>query len=354
MNVALIGPYPPPRGGVSTHIKRLEDALQDNGVKITIFNANLENTGGGRIKRKLNHLRWLFQIFTCARMDILHIHLSSWWERALIIFFGRLRGIKTVVTFHSLRDEFDKMRVWQRLCSNYVLRKADVLIAAGENVKKALVEHFDCEDKLTVFVPFIPPKRIEKNIPIILQQFIRKHRFIISANASNMNFYQGSEIYGLDMLVELCGRLRPQLDVGFVYCLTRLTDKPYLKKIRARIKELRIENAFLIVLDDTEFWPVLEKSHIFIRPTSTDSYGISVAEALTLGIPAIASDVCKRPEGTIIFRKRDHEDLYVKVCDVINNYEQHKSMVKHLEFEDCVLTMLNIYQQLVTKGEKSS
>ncbi len=348
MKVGLIGPFPPPRGGVSVHLSRLAETLIDQGVMVKVFKSNRGENGGGRVRRKLSHLLWLLQLSAGARLDILHIHVSEWRERALIIFLARRRKIKTVVTFHSLRDELSEMTVWQKRYVSYVVNHADHLIAVGANEERKLTKQIKGVAPVSVLHTFIPPRRIDTEIPDKIVEFMQTHELIISANASNMDFYQGQDTYGLDMLVELCGRIRAHIKVGFVYCLTQVTDQEYYNKIQAKIKELNLEDEFLIVLDNLELWPVLEKSHIFIRPTCTDSYGVSIAEALTLGIPSLASDVCQRPEGTILFRNRNREDLYAKVCEIIQNYDQCKARVQELEFENCVPAIRDIYHKLLS------
>lgn len=349
MRVGLIGPYPPPRGGVSVHIKRLEEVLRDQEIMVSIFNINSVAKSCGWIRRKISHLKWFIKIFHGTSIDILHIHGGTLKEQALIIFIARLYRIKTLITFHSLREDYSKMVFWHRWLLSYIVNNTDYIITAGDNEKDKLVNWFKKKKCLSVIPAFIQPKGVETELPLQLRDFISSHRLIISANASSMDFYQGQDIYGLDMLVELCGRLSLHMDVGFVYCLTRVTDKVYFEKIKCRIKELGIEKAFYIVLDSIEFWLVLKKSHIFIRPTCTDSYGVSIAEALTLGIPSVASNVCKRPEGTILFQTRNSEDLYAKVLEIINDYDQYRANIKHLKIESCTTAIQRIYQNLVKR-----
>lgn len=342
MKVGLVGPYPPPRGGVSVHIERLEEFLNEQGVEVTIIRNDRS------IVTKLRRFKWMMRFLTCNRVDILHIHWLKWDLRALIILMAKMRKMKIVNTYHSIREDLNELPAVQRFFASYVLKNSDYVIAVGQNEKDKLMEMFNCAGRMAVLPAFIPPQRVNAEIPGYIMEFIRSHTFIISANGSNMNFYQGHDLYGLDMLVELCGRLSTEINVGFIYCLTRLTDKDYYEKIKARIAELKIENSFLIVLDNMELWPILEKSHLFIRPTCTDSYGVSVAEALTLGIPSIASDVCKRPEGAVLFHSRDSEDLYHKVREIHTNYEQYKAGAQKTELENCAPAILRIYQELVS------
>jgi glycosyltransferase involved in cell wall biosynthesis len=48
----------------------------------------------------------------------------------------------------------------------------------------------------------------------------------------------------------------------------------------------------LVLLGNHLYWPILKKIDLFVRPTLSDNFGISIAEALHFGKKAIASDVC--------------------------------------------------------------
>jgi glycogen(starch) synthase len=54
-------------------------------------------------------------------------------------------------------------------------------------------------------------------------------------------------------------------------------------------------------------------SQVFIRPTFEDGDSISVREALSLGVPVVASRVGMRPDGAILFHPGDVEDLISKI-----------------------------------------
>lgn len=349
MRIGLVTPFPPPRGGVSVHSQRLKAFLEEQGDEVLVFNANTVNSTGGKVRRKLSHLFWLSKFLFCPRCDILHLHiLPRWWERAFILLVARRRGMKTVLTIHSLRDDWDQLSSREKSRASYVMHTTDYLIFTNRNIEDELTERFSRTADYCTLSPFIPPPQRDGIVlPAQLESFIRDHRFIISGNASNMNFFEGTDLYGLDMFIELCGRFQAQTDIGFVYCLTRLTDKQYFDKMQARIKQLGIENSILIVLDSIEFWPVLRKSQLFVRPTCSDSYGVSIAEALTLGVPSVASNVCARPDGTIIFESRDGEDLYHKVEAIINDYDTYKAAIQGLDYASCADAIKGIYQDLI-------
>jgi glycosyltransferase involved in cell wall biosynthesis len=56
---------------------------------------------------------------------------------------------------------------------------------------------------------------------------------------------------------------------------------------------------------------------VFVRPTTYDGDALSVREALMLGVPCVASDVCVRPEGTRLFRTGDVEALVARVREAV-------------------------------------
>jgi glycosyltransferase involved in cell wall biosynthesis len=51
----------------------------------------------------------------------------------------------------------------------------------------------------------------------------------------------------------------------------------------------------------------------FVRPTTADGDSISVREALALGVPCVASDVCARPSGTLTFKAGDPRSLSERI-----------------------------------------
>jgi glycosyltransferase involved in cell wall biosynthesis len=66
-------------------------------------------------------------------------------------------------------------------------------------------------------------------------------------------------------------------------------------------------------LDHEEVLGLLSRCDAFIRPTTHDGDAISVREALTLGVPCVASDVCPRPPGTYLFQAGHAPDLVLRV-----------------------------------------
>jgi glycosyltransferase involved in cell wall biosynthesis len=107
----------------------------------------------------------------------------------------------------------------------------------------------------------------------------------------------------------------------------------------------------LIVNENVPFYPILARSHLFLRPTNTDGDAISIRESLYYKIPVIASNVVDRPEGTILFKNRDIQELYKKTVEVIENYENYKEKLKDIKINDNAEKILILYKRLLQQKE---
>jgi glycosyltransferase involved in cell wall biosynthesis len=87
--------------------------------------------------------------------------------------------------------------------------------------------------------------------------------------------------------------------------------------MKKRVSELKIDKNFIFVIEQKEIWPLFKKADLMVRPTFMDAYGVSIEEALYFGCPAVASNVCKRPKGTIIFKNRDFKDFFEKCKKIL-------------------------------------
>jgi len=205
-------------------------------------------------------------------------------------------------------------------------------------------------DKVFLIPAFIPPEPEEKEIqeiPQKIRDFIDTHDPLISANAFKIKFFKNEDVYGIDLCIELCSRLKQKRDtVGFVFFLPQTGDTHYFSTLQQRLIDLHLQDNFLFVTEPYPFYPLLLKSSVFIRPTNTDGDAISLREALYFGIPSVASDVVTRPEGTILFKNRNIDDLSGKVQDLLDNYAYYKERMEALPPGDYSARIVQVYRKV--------
>ena len=85
-----------------------------------------------------------------------------------------------------------------------------------------------------------------------------------------------------------------------------------------------------------------------VRPTSSDGDSVSVREALTLGVPCVATDVAVRPPGTIVARAGNAADLAEKLEAAFTERPDPTDQ------PDCALLLMQLYELLWQRGSPHS
>jgi len=352
LKIALVGTYPPPYGGRSIHVQRLKDRLEKEGIKVTVY-----NLGGGKNASDKNIIstdirKWVLCYLVFAKEDIIHYHGSDWKLR-VIIGLMHLLGKKSVVSLHSnvaLKDAIIYGSWLRRWLIRFALRRTSFIVVLNSMLKDLVVSLGVKSKNVEIIPSFLPPTMRREDIAEIPQNvwdFIDTHRPIISANAFRISFYNEEDVYGLDLCIELCTELKsgyPQ--IGFVFCIPDIGEHEYFQSMKQRIWSRGIENNFLFMTQPCQFYPILMKSDLLVRPTSIDGYGVSIAEAIYFKVPAVASDVCPRPDGTVLFKSRNIEDFTFRVKDVLDNYDRHKKKLEDLQVADNFEKIVRIYEKL--------
>jgi glycosyltransferase involved in cell wall biosynthesis len=349
--VAIFGTFPPPIGGRSIHIKRLRRYLLESGLEVNIYSNSDENQNIPSMKIKPTR-NIFFDIFK-ERYDLLHFHDRDFKLISFLIFFSKVFKYKTVLTYHSFRDDPEKYSLLKKLLFKFCVKHLDHIICVGDNESDKLSKYVN-QEKLEVISSYLNPREDKEDfnsIPNEVWGFIKNANFLIAGNG-NIRFHNNQDLYGLDLFIKLLFRLKEygRKDIKLLFALLDVgsqgeKEKVYYQMLLKQIEELDLQdNIYIYEAKDTELYPLLKYTNLFIRPTNTDSFGISVAEALFYKIPTIASDVCKRAKGTILFKSRDIDNLYETVISVINNYDYYESEVSFIKVEDESQRIYDLYE----------
>ena len=343
--IVQVGPYPEPIGGISIYIKRMKKYLDLNGITNEVWdlsNINKDIQGVTNIRFRYVPFKYLFR----KDIKLIHYNICGISYKIYIGLFNKLffKRRKKILTIHG---ESKDLFVNNHTIIAKSINSFDAIICVKSGDKKYLFNK-GINKPIYEIPAFIFPTEDDEDatIPQYILNFINSKKFIISANASLIQFYNNQDLYGIDMCIDLIERLnKNRKNVGMVFCIPDINNTQYFNKLKNLIGNKKIENNFLFVNEKMELCPIIKRSHLFLRPTNYDGYGVSIAEAIYYNVPAIASDVCERTEGTILFKSRDMDDLYNKTVDVIENYEKSKEKLKNVKFGDNALKLLEIYEE---------
>lgn len=382
MKINIVGIFPPPLGGISSHVLRLAQSLMKNGYNASVFDDRCYpfNSFKAKIVELKKSRRFRIKNYSCDPKESLGVDLKIFKGFGKLYFYllfkknrdkevihyhhtefelyGALlstisflrKSYRCIVTYHSFRDSIIKKNSMKYLYLIFNKFFVSHFIVVNKEIKEKLILWGIKENKISIIPAFLPPIEKEEDyklIPSNIWNFLKNHSPIVSANASRIVFYKGSDLYGLDMCVEICSQLKAKYpEIGFLFCIPGVSEEhDYIIKIRSQIKALNLKNNFILITDAYQFYPILLKSNVFVRPTNSDGDAISIREAIHFKIPTVASDVVYRPTGTILFQNRNTDDFYNKVLEIILNNKKYVNELEKTNSNDDLNKITKLYQR---------
>lgn len=303
--ILLIGPMPPPFGGVSSHVERLSAKINStNDLEAAVFDPGkmkfYDPTGAGRN---------LFQaIRFFASTAIVHLHISH-RLKIFIAKISNLVGKKVVYTQHNVRDQNSSSVV--KLHSI-----ADAAIQVYSSPSNFL-------DHKTHIIPAFIPASSVSIIGSDIGKELSDYKNVIVAIATHPKNktvqIDGKDIYGFDLMLDAYSKISRK---GMILVLidsngsSREDYQSEIQKINTAGQPVKY------ISSTTDFNALLQLCSVYVRPTRSDGDSIAIREALAAGVKVLASDCVIRPEGVALFNNNDPRSLEMelnKLLDVPNS-----------------------------------
>ncbi len=346
MRVLFLGAYPPPHGGVQTHLVALRDFLVRQGISCEVINLTRyrKRDGGGVFyPRSALGVLWLL---LRRRYDVAHLQVGGnlslrWLLLGLVCSW--IPGKKVVLTFHSggYPSSPEGCAARPNGLKGIVLRRLDGLIG----VNQELVDFFQRlgvrAKNIRLIVPCAPAPEPAGALPKPLREFYDSHRPVI-VSVSGLE----SE-YDLPLQIRMLGDLRQVIpDAG----LAIIGSGSIEAKLREEIAARPYRDHILLCGDVPH--PVtlraIADADVMIRTTLYDGDSISVREALHLGVPVIASETVFRPDGVILVPISDQGALHRAILETLQRRRvpQASPAVDDRNLQ----SVLEFYQELLDLG----
>lgn len=312
--ILILGPIPPPFGGVSVHILRLSNLLKKDFEFDFIDESRKKKKEYSNIRSK----KIFIYLRKIQKADVLYIHSGKNILRIVHLFIGKIFSKKVIITIHSYPPNTPPLISF---IVSFIYRMADTVVIVNSEAKIQLSLP---SNKVILKEAFIPPDFAnEHELPSYIFNWLTRDKkeseTIICANASKLSTYKNEDLYGLDLCIEVTRRLLDHnLPIKFIFVVASTHKNPheYLKN-QALIKELQLQDNFLLTTDRLSFVKIIELSDIILRPTNTDGDAITIREGLFLNKAVLASDVVKRPEKVFLFKNRNIDDLEFQLTKII-------------------------------------
>ena len=346
-SILFIGPSPHVIGGTAAMLNKLIPALEEVGVSCRIFNTKVGNPRGGwgeRIGRFLFFLGLSLRA-AFASERIVHCHAVNFANlvgHGFVLLACRLARKRTIITLHAgdLQAKFESGR--SRTIGRKILSLANVVTSVTPQLSQTVA---DLGVAKSYFIAngfqYFPQgfDDTDGELPSEVGGFIEMHSPVVVLVGAM------DRIYGIDVLLRATVQLRKTFPRAGALVVAFKADNPaYNKEIADMVEAAHIQEAVLFPAPFSQIAEAMRQSDVLVRPTRSDGDSIVVREALTLGLPVIASDVGYRPEGVRLFQSEDHEDLVRVIEDTIGNPIKDKINTADMETETLAKYM-DVYRQ---------
>lgn len=282
LRVGLVGPLPPPSGGMANQTRQLARLLGEAGVRVELVQVNapyrpawIADVKGLRAIFRL--VPYLGRLWSCAgRVDVMHMMANSGWAWHLFaapaVWLASLRGTPVIVNYRG--GEADDFFAAQFRWVRPTLARATLVV-----VPSGFLE--------AVFAKRGFETRIVPNI-IDLSRFAPADgrqpgcHMIVTRN--------------LEYIYDIPTALRAFAAIRRVRPEARLTvagSGPQLSDLQRLCEELRLQDAvrFTGRLDNEDIATLYRDADILLNPSLADNMPISLLEAMASGVPIVSTDV---------------------------------------------------------------
>lgn len=353
---------PPPFGGVTVYVKRLVKYLDKMGFGVGCLYMNKHARTSlplsVNVYKAPKHLNSIWAIFSLPRIfwivrkyDVIHTHNSLNISFTLWM-LKRFLNIPIVFTIHNqmIRRECASMNYLDRYFFRKLKNDKFVQFITVNSVAADILQSEFGEFKNTIIIKpaFIQPIEEGKASDYLsesLLAFLNKDKGpIILFYAESFAMCENREIYGPSTLIMVFNSLKKiYSNLRLLFCMPN-PDFEKILNLKSKLDNKEYEDDIYWQLSPlSEMWPVIKNTSVLFRPTCTDGDAVMIREALMYGLPVIASDAAKRPEGCLVYPYDSIETAVQMLNNLLSN--PHK---KPTATRDYAADLVDIYSGLIS------
>ena len=288
-SVCVVGPLPPPSGGMANQCEQLLRLLKAEGAPVSLVrtNAPYQPRWVGRlpvVRALFRLLPYLAHLWSgIGRAQVVHVFANSGWAWHLLAWpalaLARLRSVPVIVNYRGgLADEFLTSAPGFVRAS---LRAATLRVVPSRFLLGVFAKHqLDAE----IIPNIIDLARFTARTPA---DFGTAPHLIVTRNLE--------PIYDIATALKAFVRVRQQFPQAR---LTVAGIGPDLATLQAQARELGVEGAvrFAGRIANADIAALYAQADLVLNPSTADNMPISILEALASGVPLVTTDAGGIPD----------------------------------------------------------
>ncbi len=303
-----------------------------------------------------------------SKIDIVHNHLGA--TSMLAVRAAKRCGVPVITTFHSPQfaaqtpiTRLPLIRQARALYTSksiaYAVRYSDLVTGVSQGVLKSIVPGYEGDSRFRVTYLGIPPRQAEAKCDLDIrssQSWSSETKLLIKLGRLAQ---EKDPLTCVDILSRVITQV-PSVKLAFI------GDGVLRDAIVQKAKQLGVENAIVLLGHRADAPALLRQANVLIHPSRYEGFGLAVAEAASIGIPAVASDIPGLDEAIVnkktgfLHPPGDATSMAQSVTRLLTDEALYNTMSEnartfsnqHFGASRCQDGIRNLYQEVLRNSRK--
>jgi glycogen(starch) synthase len=322
LKIALVGPFPPPYGGMASYDLRLKAGILAHDCLCLPVPLRFSRDGRPRRFERIKTFFLASLRVLGTQADIVHCITGSQPNlvaNAMPLLAARMRRRPSVLSIvgGELPDVVKTCGRQRRAFLRFLLSLPRLVIACNAQIEGALHELGIPATHRLWLTNALPPEpeneAAAQAMPQTYKDLRGSHDPVILSISAWYDHY-GS----LDLVRAFAGLRQSYPRLGLALVCKQGGDEAFRAKVGDFLASEGLLEHIASLENVADVLPLMRRSDVFVRTPHQEGDSISVREALEIGAPVVASDVGHRPAGVALYRPGDSEDLREKLEMVLS------------------------------------
>lgn len=314
-----------------------ELSQRNNDIYLYIVNKNysidLLNTLNSKIHVELqnriigngNRLQTIWKITRYIqknKIDVIHCNAFATPE---VLFLHNLcfRNVKIIHTIHDV-GQYKKLNKWKIIYRNNL---CDNFIAISKSVQQDIIKYGADSSKVSIIYNAINLGKFK------VKQNCKTNNTLVIGNVARII----PEKKGQDILIDAFHNISEDYP-NTICCFAGGYDplhKQSYENLKRKVTQYKLDHKIKFMGNVDDIPKFLQKVDIFVLPSRFEGFGISLIEAMSMGIPCVASnldgpaEIIGKNERGFLFEPENIRELESQLRFVLDNYENIKRLQKN-------------------------
>jgi N-acetyl-alpha-D-glucosaminyl L-malate synthase BshA len=288
-------------------------------------------------------------------LDLLHVHyafphaVSGWLAREIL---GE-GAPKVVTTLHGTDITLTGQDEAYRSVTRAAIEKSDAVTAVSDFLRQETYNHFDVERPIHVIPNFID---LDRFTPLD-SEHAPDNPYVCPGEKLLVHISNYRPVKRAVDALEVFRRVHAQMPAR----LLLIGDGPEVPKLRNLAAQYGLEEVVIFLGEEREVENVLPYADLFLCTSASEGFGLAPLEAMSCGVPVIATRVGGLPEVVVhektgfLHELGDVDRMAASAVAILNDPDRHRAYAEAARDRviscypiDCVVSRYEaVYDQLV-------